>query len=69
MDKIRLKNNLNRQGATILPGAKLGALQRTPKGCAPGRARIKNAGFWEFNSLPFLATLAPWRFMIVFGRV
>ncbi|MHB1140678.1 MAG: hypothetical protein ACYC1T_02815 [Sulfuricaulis sp.] len=60
MDKIRLKNNLNCQDATILPGAKLDA---------PGKARIKNAKFWEFDSLPFLATLAPWRFIIVFGRV
>jgi hypothetical protein len=32
-----------RQDATILPGAKLGALQRAPKGCAPGKARIKAA--------------------------
>jgi hypothetical protein len=34
---------LNRQDATILPGAKLGALQRAPKGCAPGMVRIKVA--------------------------
>jgi len=47
---------LSRQGATILPGAKLGALQRAPKGCAPRMARIKVAEksyLFEIKNLAF----------------
>jgi hypothetical protein len=52
---------LNRQAATILPGAKLGALQRAPKGCAPGMARIKIAKKNCFSRIKNLAFLASWR--------
>jgi hypothetical protein len=30
------------------------------------RQDARNARFWEFNNLPFLATLAPWRFKIIY---